>query len=124
VNVGQTSSNKKKEFYNEELHKNKDYPLISDKIKLLTKGSSDDNFEGNTLQKTIPKTKKRKWHDNKLFGDLKKIRPPNFDGEFEEGEKAWILNMGKYFQIYNYLGNLRVRFSMYQDPNGGRRQNQ
>jgi hypothetical protein len=37
-----------------------------------------------------------------LFGEFKKIRPPSFDGESEEGEKAWLLNMGKYFQIYNY----------------------
>jgi hypothetical protein len=46
--------------------------------------------------------------------NLKKIRPPNFDGEMEEGAKSWLLNMGKYFQIYNYSGNLRARLAIYQ----------
>jgi hypothetical protein len=49
-----------------------------------------------------------------LFGEFKKIRPPNFDGESEEGEESWLLNMSKYFQIYNYPGNLRARLVVYQ----------
>jgi hypothetical protein len=97
-NVGQTSSNAKKEFSNDESHKHKDHPIISDKTKLLTEGSSEDNSKRSTLQKTIPKTKEKKWHDNKLFGEFKKIRPPNFDGESEEGVEAWLLNMENIFK--------------------------
>lgn len=41
------------------------------------------------------------------------MRPPSFDSEFKEEEKAWILNMGTYFYIYNYLKNLRARQDVY-----------
>jgi len=54
------------------------------------------------LQKIVPRTKKRKWRENDFFGDFEKMRPPNFDGESEEGVEALLLNMGKFFQIYNY----------------------
>jgi hypothetical protein len=50
-NIGQTSNNAKKEFSNEESHKSKDHPTISDKTKLLTEGSSEDNSEKNHLTK-------------------------------------------------------------------------
>jgi hypothetical protein len=34
-----------------------------------------------------------------LQGDLRKIKPPSFDGENKKGEdeKAWLLGMRKYF---------------------------
>jgi hypothetical protein len=113
-NVGQTSNNAKKEFSNDESHKHKNHPTFSDKIELLTEGSSEDSSENSTLQKTALKTKKIKWHDNKLFGEFKKIRPPSFDGESEGGSRGLASEHGKYFQIYNYPGNLRARLVMYQ----------
>ena len=40
-------------------------------------------------------------HQNKqkkeLQGELRKIKPPSYDGEKEEDAKAWLLNMIKYF---------------------------
>jgi len=68
---------------------------------LLNEESREDNLENITLHQIIPKTKKRKWHEEELLGEFKKIRPPRFYGETEEGVKACILNMSKYFQIYN-----------------------
>ena len=62
----------------------------------------------------LPKTKKRKWCEEEMFGEFKKIKPPIIDGEFEEGAQAWLLNMGKYSQIYNNPGNLRARLSIYK----------
>jgi hypothetical protein len=95
---------------------------------LLEEENSEDNSDNNTLQRIIPKTKKRKWHEEELLGEFKKIRPPNFDGESEEGAEAWLLNMSKYFQIYNYPRNLKARLVVYQlngkVPFGGRKQKQ
>jgi len=76
--------------------------VLSDKATSMTKENIKDNSEDNTLQNKPPKTKKRKWHSNELIGEFKKIIPPNFDGETEEGVETWLLNIGKYFHIYNY----------------------
>ena len=39
-----------------------------------------------------------------LEGEFKKIKPATFDGESRTGEEveAWLLDIKKYFQIYNY----------------------
>ena len=37
-----------------------------------------------------------------LQGEFRKIKPPHFDGEQEEAAEAWIINMNKYFQLYEY----------------------
>jgi hypothetical protein len=81
---------------------------------LLAEESSEDSSENNNLQKMTLKNNKIKWCDNKLSGEFKKIIPPSFDGEYEEGVESWLLNMGNYLQIYNYLGNLRSRLVVYQ----------
>ena len=44
----------------------------------------------------------------------KKIKPPSYDGEKEEDAEAWLLNMIKYFQIYEYESNLKARLAVYQ----------
>ena len=38
-----------------------------------------------------------------------------FNGEIEKGEdaKAWISSMKKYFQIYNYLDELKENMAIY-----------
>lgn len=42
------------------------------------------------------------------------IKPPMFDGEKEEDAKALLLNMTKYFQVYDYESNLKARLAIYQ----------
>jgi len=42
------------------------------------------------------------------------IKPPNYNGEAEEVADAWLINMNKYFQIYEYNENLRARLAIYQ----------
>lgn len=37
-----------------------------------------------------------------------------YDGEIEESEKASLLNMSKYFQVYNFPSNLKSRLATYQ----------
>ena len=49
-----------------------------------------------------------------LHGEFKKIKPPRFDGEKEEVAEAWLINMNKYFQVYDYDNGLKARLAIYQ----------
>eukprot|EP00253_Pinus_taeda_P011485 PITA_11485 len=49
-----------------------------------------------------------------LQGEFRKIKPPHFDGEQEEVAEAWIINMNKYFQLYEYDNNLKARLAIFQ----------
>ena len=49
-----------------------------------------------------------------LQGEFHKIKPPTFDGEAEEVAKAWLININKYFQVYEYSSNLKARLAIYQ----------
>ena len=45
-----------------------------------------------------------------LEGEFKKIKPTSFNRESKTGEEveAWLLDIKKYFQIYNYSSNMKV----------------
>ena len=49
-----------------------------------------------------------------LHGEFRKIKPPTFDGEKEEMAEAWLINMNKYFQVYEYDSGLKARLAIYQ----------
>eukprot|EP00253_Pinus_taeda_P009062 PITA_09062 len=49
-----------------------------------------------------------------LQGEFRKIKPPHFDGEQEEATEAWLINMNKYFQLYEYDHNLKARLAIFQ----------
>jgi len=50
-----------------------------------------------------------------LEGEFKKFKPSTFDGESRtsEEEKSWLLDINRYFQIYNYFSNMKVRMVIY-----------
>jgi hypothetical protein len=50
-----------------------------------------------------------------LEGEFKKIKLSAFDRESKMGEEveAWVLDIKKYFQIYNYSNNMKVRMAIY-----------
>jgi hypothetical protein len=50
-----------------------------------------------------------------LQGELRKIKPPSFDGENKKGEdaEAWLLGMRKYFQLHDYSSNVEARIASY-----------
>jgi len=52
---------------------------------------------------------------NSLKGELRKLQPPSFNGEREKEDdvKAWLLGLGRYFQLHNYSSNLEARISTY-----------
>lgn len=57
-------------------------------------------------------TSKRQKMD--LQGEFRKIKPPHFDGEHEEAAEAWLINMNKYFQLYEYDHNLKARLAIFE----------
>ena len=52
---------------------------------------------------------------NHLEGEFKKIKPSTFDRDSKTREEfeAWLLDIKKYFQIYNYSSNMKVRMAIY-----------
>jgi hypothetical protein len=46
-----------------------------------------------------------------LQGELRRLKPPTFDGEHRKGEdvEAWLLGMRKYFQLHNYSSNMEAK---------------
>ena len=69
------------------------------------KGSSSNETQNSKNQ--VKTGEKRKV--SHLEGKFKKIKPTNFDGESKTREEAeaWLLDIKKYFQIYNYSSNMK-----------------
>jgi len=88
----------------------------------VSKGASKNyGSEGESSYEGTPsaedKTKigrKRKLVDH-LEGEVNKIKPSTFDGEYkiEEEFEAWLLDIKKYFHIYNYSSNMKVKMTIY-----------
>jgi hypothetical protein len=74
--------------------------------KRASNNSGAKTEKGDSSSKGTPSAedKKRKQTDH-LEGEFKKIKPTTFDGESRTREEveAWLLDIKKYFQIYNYL---------------------
>ena len=62
--------------------------------------------------KSIGKRKKKFDH---LEGEFKKIKPSKFDKESKTREEveSWLLEIKKYFQIYNYSSNMKDLMAVY-----------
>lgn len=62
----------------------------------------------------VPQQQTSKRQKVELQGEFRKIKPPHFDGEQEEAAEAWLINMNKYFQLYEYDHNLKARLAIFQ----------
>jgi hypothetical protein len=53
---------------------------------------------------------------DELRGEMRKIKPPTFDGEHKKDEYAetWLLDMRNYFQLHNYSSHAEGRIVIYQ----------
>jgi hypothetical protein len=58
---------------------------------------------------------RRKQEVDSLQGDLKKLKPPSFEGEREREDyaKAWFLGLRRHFHLHNYSSNLEAKISTY-----------
>jgi hypothetical protein len=79
-----------------------------------TKREDNSSEDTHMTENKASTGKKRKQLDH-LEGEFKKIKPSTFDGESKTGEEveAWLLDIKKYFQIYNYSSNMKVRMTIY-----------
>jgi hypothetical protein len=70
---------------------------------------------GKNLSLSLVRRYKRYGVDE-LRGEMKKIKPPTFDGEHKKDEDAetWFLGMRKYFQLHNYSSHVEGRIAIYQ----------
>ena len=75
------------------------------------KGSSSNETQNSENQ---VKTGGKRKVDH-LEGEFKKNKPTTLDGESKIREEAeyWLLDIKKYFQIYNYSSNMKVRMAVY-----------
>jgi hypothetical protein len=74
--------------------------------------ASEDSLR---VQKCLMLGTKRKLGLDSLQGELRKIKPPSFDGEREREDdvEAWLLGLISYFQLHKYSSNLEARISTY-----------
>jgi len=62
--------------------------------------TKSDKFESRgNLDRMYPRKHQRK-KKVEFLGEFRKINPPTYDGENDEDEKSWLLNIKKYFQVY------------------------
>jgi hypothetical protein len=64
---------------------------------------------------SLVKRKRRRPEVDILQGELRKIKPPYFNGDHMKGEEveAWLLEMNKYFQLHYYLSRVESRIETY-----------
>jgi hypothetical protein len=64
---------------------------------------------------SLVRHQRRRHELDSLQGEIRKLKPPSFDGEREREDdaKAWLLGIGKYFQLHNYSSNLEARIDTY-----------
>jgi len=48
-----------------------------------------------------------------LQREFRKMKPPLFDGEQEEAAETLLINMNKYFLLYEYDHNLKARLAIF-----------
>jgi hypothetical protein len=76
--------------------------------------NGDSSSKGTPLAEDKTKTNRKRKQVDHQEGEFKKIKPTTFDGESRMGEEveAWLLDIKKYFQIYNYSSNMKVRMAI------------
>jgi hypothetical protein len=60
--------------------------------------------------------RQRRMHEGHILqGELKKIKPPTFNGEHRKGEEveAWLLEIKKHFQLHDYPSRVETRIATY-----------
>ena len=77
--------------------------------------SESSKYEGSTGDSisSSHKNERKRRYKNHSRDEFKTARPPTFNGEIKNGQEveAWLLGMRKYFQVQDYSGNMKVRYS-------------
>jgi len=77
------------------------------------KGYASSSTE-NSPERSPLRYKKRRFTRDELVGELRRIKPPTFDGEVKQGEdvEAWLLGLRKFFQLHQYTPNMEARVAI------------
>jgi len=64
---------------------------------------------------SLVRHQRRRYELDSLQGELRKLKPPSFDGEKEREDcaEARLLGIKKYFQLHNYSSNLEAEITTY-----------
>ena len=65
-------------------------------------------FEESRSNLEVSPIRHTRYELDNLQGELRKIKPPSFDGEREREDdvESWFLGIKNYFQLHNYSSNL------------------
>lgn len=97
---------------------------INEKVRKLKLLGLYDNFDSSehkiessseTNNSQQLKTKKKCRCHDKIYGELKKIKPPMFNGEIETEEEVedWLSKMKKYFLDLQLFSELKAKMAIY-----------
>ena len=83
--------------------------------KIYSRGSSKSQGSTRDLSSSSHREKRKRHYRNSSHDDFKKARPPTFNGEVKSSQEAeaWLLGMKKYFQVQDYIGNMKARVSIF-----------
>ena len=78
-------------------------------------GSSDSEESSGDTSSSSHRKKRRRHYRDRSRDEFRKVKPPTFDGEIKTGQEAeaWLLGINKYFQVQDYLGNMKARVSIF-----------
>ena len=77
--------------------------------------SSNSKESSGDSSSSSQKSKRKRCHRNRSQDEFKNAKPPTFDGELKTGQEAeaWLLGIKKYFQVHDYLGNMKARVAIF-----------
>ena len=80
----------------------------------IKKGYASSSTESSP-ERSLARHKKRRFTQDELVGELRRIKPPTFDGEVKKGEddKTWLIGLKKFFQLHQYTPNMEARVAIY-----------
>ena len=84
------------------------------RIRTASRSSNSEEASGDSSSSSR-KGKRKRHHRDRSQDEFKKAKPPTFDGEVKIGQeaKAWLLGIKKYFQVQDYLGNMKARVAIF-----------
>ena len=105
-----STNNSKRELY----HKRASSPREGEKGEHTLEALKGDHHSPSIDDSLSPRRKKQRSNDN-LQGEFRKIRAPTYEGEVNTREKdeEWLLGMRKYFQVHNFLSEMKAHISIY-----------
>ena len=84
------------------------------RIRTASRSSNSEEASGDSIS-CSHKGKRKRHHRDLSRDEFKKAKTPTFNGEVKTGQEAeaWLLGIKKYFQVHDYLGNMKARVAIF-----------